>query len=157
MTEQAIVVSNNTIIRSVDDASRVANAMAQSQYFDDARDAAKAMVKVMAGHELGVGAFASMTGIHIIKGKPTVGANLMAAAVKAHPRYDYRVTKMDDSAVSVAFYQGGDELGTSTFTLDDAKDAGLTGRDNWRKYTRNMLFARAISNGVLVLPGRVRR
>ena len=31
--------------------------------------------------------------------------------------------------------------------MDDAKAAGLTSKDNWKKYPRNMLFARAISNG----------
>jgi hypothetical protein len=40
-------------------------------------------VKVLAGRELGFGPFASVNGIHVIKGKPgIVSANLMAAAVK---------------------------------------------------------------------------
>ena len=41
----------------------------------------------------------------------------------------------------------GKVIGTSAFSIDDAKKAGLAG-DNWRKYPRNMLFARAMSNGV---------
>jgi hypothetical protein len=32
--------------------------------------------------------------------------------------------------------------------MQDAQAAGLTGKDNWRKFPRNMLFARALSNGV---------
>jgi hypothetical protein len=31
--------------------------------------------------------------------------------------------------------------------MDDAGLAGLAGKDNWKKYPKNMLFARAISNG----------
>jgi hypothetical protein len=31
--------------------------------------------------------------------------------------------------------------------MEDAKRANLTGKDNWTKYPRNMLFARALSNG----------
>jgi hypothetical protein len=31
--------------------------------------------------------------------------------------------------------------------MKDAAAAGLTNKDNWKKYPRNMLFARAISNG----------
>ena len=31
--------------------------------------------------------------------------------------------------------------------MKDASAAGLTNKDNWKKYPRNMLFARAISNG----------
>jgi len=142
--EYALTPHRPQLVSNFDEATRAARAMATSGYFSDAGEVAQAMVKILAGHEMGFGTFASMTGIHIIKGKPTIGANLMAAAVKNHPRYDYRVTQMDDDAVSVAFYQGGDKLGVSTFTMGDAKDAGLVGRDNWRKYTRNMLFARAI-------------
>jgi hypothetical protein len=36
-------------------------------------------------------------------------------------------------------------LGTSTFTIDDAKKAGTKNLD---KFPKNMLFARAMSNGV---------
>jgi hypothetical protein len=151
MTEEreqyALVPHRGQLVNNFDEAARAAKAMAQSGYFSDAREVAQAMVKVLAGHEMGFGPFASMTGIHVIKGQPTIGANLMAAAVKAHPGYDYRAD-VKDNAVSITFYQNGNELGTSTFTMANAKDAGLTGRDNWKKYTRNMLFARAMSNGV---------
>lgn len=123
---------------------RSAKAMAASGFFADARDAAQAMVKVMAGAELGLPPFASMTGIHIIKGKPTLGANLLAALIKRSGRYGYRVTALDDSACRIVFYEGGEAIGESTFTVQDAQRAGV---QNMGKYPRNMLFARAISNG----------
>lgn len=143
-----LAARQDTIIQSFDDVARIGKAMAQSGYFSDARDAAKAIVKILAGREMGFGPFAAMSGIHIIKGKPTVGSNLMSAAVRRHPSYDYRVAQMDADCVSIAFYQAGEKLGISTFTKQDAQDAGLMRRDNWQKYTRNMLFARAMSNGV---------
>src|SRR6185437_4756284 len=40
-----------------------------------------------------------------------------------------------------------ESLGDSIFTAEDGKLAGLAHGDNWRKYPRNMLFARALSNG----------
>jgi len=43
------------------------------------------------------------------------------------------------------FYQGNTKIGNSTFTIEDAKKA-LT--KNIDKFPKNMLFARAISNGV---------
>jgi len=143
-----IVKQGSGLIGTFDEAARAAKAMAQSGYFTDAREVAQAMVKIMAGHEMGFGPFAAMNGIHIIKGKPAVGANLMAAAVKSHPLYDYRVVHIDDDVVEIAFYQGGEQIGVSSFSKQDAEEAGLMGRDNWRKFTRNMLFARAMSNGV---------
>jgi hypothetical protein len=53
-----------------------------------------------------------------------------------------------DTKVSAIFShpQGGDC--TITWTLEDAKRAGLASGDQWKKYPRQMLAARAISEGV---------
>lgn len=123
----------------------IAKAFSESGMFADIKSAAQAVVKIQAGQELGIAPFAAMSGIHIIKGKPTVGANLMAAKVKASGKYDYKVIQQTDKACSIDFYQGNVKIGNSTFTIDDAKKAGTQNID---KFPRNMLFARAISNGV---------
>jgi hypothetical protein len=105
-------------------------------------------VKVLAGQELGLGPIASMTGIYIVKGRVTMSANLMAAQIKRSGRYNYRVTTMTNDAVVVEFYENGQSIGVSSYTADDAKAAGLWGSsDPWKKSPRNMLFARAMSNG----------
>ena len=133
---------------NVSELMAIGKAMSASGYFADAKDGNKALVKILAGREMGFGPFAAMSDIHIIQGKPVVGANLMAAAVKSHPKYDYRVTTNTNTAVVIMFYQDGKELAESPFTMEDAKAAGLQNKDNWKKYPRNMLFARALSNGV---------
>ena len=125
---------------------RVAKAMVASGYFNDAKDVAQAIVKIMAGQEMGLPPFAAMTSIHVIKGKPVLGANALATLVKSHPSYDYRVKSLDAKGCTIAFYENGEHLGDSSFTAADAKAAGLAG-GNWQKYPRNMMFARAISNG----------
>lgn len=121
--------------------------LARSGYFADARDAAQTFVKILAGRELGIGDIAAMTGIYIVKGRVTLSANLMAALVKRSGRYNYRVLKMDDAACEIEFYEDGRPAGKSAFTAEDARAAGLGG-DNWKKFPKNMLFARAMSNGV---------
>ena len=123
---------------------------AKSGYFTDAKQQAQAVVKMLAGQEMGVGPFASMSGIHIIQGKPEVGAHLLAAVLKRSGKYDYRIKQpvQVDSVTLEFFERDGDKwtsLGLSTFTAEDAKKAG-TG--NMQKFPRNMLFARALSNGV---------
>jgi len=130
---------------SLADVMQIGQVMSQSGFFSDSKSAAQAVVKILAGQELGFGPFASMTGIHIIQGKPAVGANLMAAAVKGNGRYDYRVAEMTDTACEIIFFERGQEVGRSRFTADDARRAGT---QNLSKFPRNMLFARAISNGV---------
>ena len=149
MENTEIMTTNTGIVRSVDDLARIGKMMAVSGYFQDAREAAQAAVKVQAGMEMGFGPFTSMTGIHIIQGRPSVGANLMASAVKTNPRYDYRVREMTDQACRIEFYEiiGGkrESIGVSEFTLADGKKAGTKNLD---KFPRNMLFARAMSNGI---------
>jgi hypothetical protein len=119
--------------------------LAKSGFFADTRDEAQAIVKVLAGSELGFGAIASMTGFHIIKGRVSMSANLMAAAVKRSGRYNFRVIELTDKACEIAFFEGTQDIGHSRFTLDDAKRAGTQNMD---KFPRNMLYARAMSNGV---------
>jgi hypothetical protein len=147
MTDE-IVKAPHQIISTFDDAERAARAMAGSGFFQDARQANQAVVKILAGQELGFGPFASMTGVAIIQGKPAVGANLQAAAVKRTGKYNYRVIEMTNEACELEFYEAGKAVGKSRFDLKDAAAAGLSGKDNWKKWPRNMLFARAISNGV---------
>lgn len=135
------------VLQSFDDVERAAKAMSASGFFPDSKEFAKAVVKVLAGRELGFGAFASMSGVAVIQGKPVVGANLTAAAIKQTGKYNYRVIEHTDQKCEIQFFEAGQPVGKSTFTMEDAKSAGLTNKDNWKKYPRNMLFARAISNG----------
>jgi hypothetical protein len=122
--------------------------LAQSGYFSDAKQAAQAAVKVMAGEELGLGPVASMTGIHMVQGKVTVGANAQAALLRRHPDYDYAVREHTDQVCVIEFIYKGKPAGTSSFSLDDAAKAGLMSNPTWKKFPRNMLFARAMSNGI---------
>lgn len=138
----------STNVKGTDDVMRIGDVLAKSGYFQDARDASQAIVKVLAGQELGIGPVAAMTGIYIVKGRVTMSANLMAAQVKRSGKYNYRTTEMSNENVSIVFYEQGQEIGTSSFSAEDAKQAGLWGSsDPWKKTPRNMLFARAMSNG----------
>jgi hypothetical protein len=127
------------------DMMNISKAFYESGMFTDIKSAAQAMVKISAGAEMGIPPFAAMSGIHIIQGKPTIGAGLMAANVKASNKYDYKVVEQSEKVCSIDFYKGKELLGNSTFTYEDAKKAGTKNLD---KFPKNMLFARAISNGV---------
>lgn len=117
----------------------------ESGFFTDVRSAAQAGVKILAGQERGFTPFVSMTGFHIIQGKPTLSANLIASAVKKSEKYDYRIKTLKDHICEIEFFEDHGSIGVSIFTIDDAKRAGVK---NLQKFPRNMLFARAISNGV---------
>ena len=131
-----------------DNIMRIGTLLAQSGFFADSRGAAQAVTKMMAGAEIGFGPIASMTGINVIQGRVSISANLMAAAIKRSGRYDYRVKEMTPQRCEIEFRErNGDKwevIGSSEFTAQDARQAGTK---NMEKFARNMLFARAMSNG----------
>ena len=127
------------------EALSIGKAFAESGMFPDIKSAAQAIVKIQAGQEIGIPPFAAMSGIHIIQGKPTIGAGVMASCVKGSGKYDYRVVESTEQVCSIDFFQGKEKIGNSTFTITDAKKAGTKNLD---KFPKNMLFARAMSNGV---------
>lgn len=138
-------MKNEITTMPVSEIQIMAKQFAESGMFTDAKQIGQAFVKIQAGQEIGIPPFAAMSGIHIIQGKPTLGAGLIASAVKGSGKYDYRVKELNDKICSIDFLQKDEVLGNSTFTIEDAKKA-LT--KNIDKFPKNMLFARAISNGV---------
>jgi hypothetical protein len=144
MIENALVPSENNLTHS--ETMSLAESMFKSGYFD-VKSIHQALVKIWSGREFGVGAVASMNGIYIQNGKPALHANLMAAIIKKSGKYDYRIVKLDETECELVFTQNGQAVGNSKFTIEDAKKADLSGKEVYKKYTRNLLFARALSNG----------
>jgi hypothetical protein len=144
----------NDMVRQSDlaELTGIAKLLAASGYFDAKGTADQAVAqlatKILAGREMGLGPFAAVQGIHVIQGRPALSANLIASAIKSSPKYDYRVKRLDPDTCELEFFErvGGrlEPLGVSTFTAADARAAGT---QNMQKFARNMLFARAISNG----------
>lgn len=147
---------------SFEDMQRVGSALVKCGYYKDIRDVAQCAAKLLAGQELGLTLMEALTGLRFIEGKLEMAPSLMAARVNrlSDKGYSYRIEwlagdETDDNGdpivtgCRIRFKRDGDELGVSSFTFNDAKAAGLI-RDggNYKKYPRNMYFARAMSNGV---------
>lgn len=140
-------------VRSVTDLKALAAVFAASGLFGRGQNHDQALatccVQLMAGMEAGFTPFASITGIYLVNGKPGFSAQLLAQAVKRHPRYDYRVRQKDAECCVIAFLQDGEEIGVETFTMVMAKRAGLVGsRGPWQQYPEAMLFARCLTAGM---------
>ena len=138
---------------------RLASHLAGSGFFKDAKVETEAFAKLVFGRDLGLGATQALTEIHIVEGKPELSANLQASMLRRYvgpdgERYDFRKPVHTAEVCKLVFRireRGAqwEELGESEFTIDDAKLAGLVRpKSPWEKYPRNMLFARAMSNGV---------
>lgn len=103
---------------------------------------------IATGRELGLTAMQSLRSIHIVDGKPTLSADLIAALCKS--RADVCVYfRLVESTERVATYEtqrkGEPEPTRMTWTWEDAQRAGVTGKDNWKKYPAAMLRARCIT------------
>ena len=96
------------------------------------------------------------TGIHVIEGRPSMSAELMGALVR---RAGHRIRMSGDATsarAEIVRRDDPDYTYRSTFTLDDAKQAGLLNKDVWKKYPAAMLLARA-GSGRATIRGLPRR
>lgn len=111
----------------------------------------EAAIKMLFCYENGLPLTAANTGLYIVNGKIAAQSNVIAAQIRAHPNYDYRVKRLDNEACTIAILRRSDdgrfeEVGETTFTMEDAEQANLTENDTYNKYPRNMLFGRALTN-----------
>ncbi len=130
--------------------------MVKSGLFPDVRTQTQAIVKAMAGRELGLGPFAAQSAFDIIEGRIQMSANLIASRIKAHPRYDYRVIELDRTHCTIRFFEDGEPIGEFTFDDEDRAAAGLALTTSkgyptpWKQHPKAMFFARAVSQGARV-------
>lgn len=120
--------------------------------FPDVKSASEALVKIAIGRSLGFEPAVAMANIHLHQGKPIVGYAMLGACVKRDARYDYKLRELTSDKCAIEFFEyEGDEkvsAGVSEYTMKDAETAKLEKKDNYQKSPRNMLFARAMSNGI---------
>lgn len=160
-SELARVESRIPSRSEISDLAVLSNHLAKSGRFKDSTSGYQAFAKLLFGRDLGLSATAAMTGVHIIEGKPEISANVQAQMVNTYvgpdgERYRYRVREHDNEHCRIEFFQREagqkwESLGCSKYTMADAKGAELAGKGTWRKHPRNMLFARAMSDGVAFL------
>ncbi len=139
----------NGAVNSLPEMLQLAELFAASGMFPDAKEKGQALVKIQAGAELGILPFQAMSGIFIVKYKVCIGSILMAAKVKRSGKYTFKVLTQTDTVCKIEFFEkiGGkfESQGISEMTIEQARKLGS---QNLEKMPRNMLYARAISNGV---------
>ncbi len=136
----------------LDSLRATATELAASGIFPDVDDAAKALAIMLIGRDMGLGIAQALVGIRLVKGKPMFAYPLLGALIR-RAGYEYRIVHLDENYATVAFYDKPHQskrakLGDFSFSMADAKKAGLLKQDSgWEKNPRNMLVARALSNG----------
>ncbi len=117
------------------------------------RNPADVLFVISVGEFLGLNAATALMNIYNVNGMPTMKADLKLALAKRHPEYAGCEIDANTERCIVKMKRrnenGTEESITSTFTIEDAKRAGLfPKKDNWRMYPQRMLKARAISYAV---------
>jgi len=86
----------------------------------------------------------AMTHIHVVKGKPSLSSQSMVALVRG-AGHSITGEKSSEKAVAVGTRVDTGDTMSETFTMDDARQAGLAGSSTWKSYPAAMLWARAVS------------
>lgn len=98
---------------------------------------------IMAGHSLGLDPMVALANIDVIEGRPAPSAKLMRAMVQAKGHSIAFEEKTNERVTIVGQRDGEEFTSRVTWTMDDARRAGLANKDVWKKYPRAMLAARA--------------
>jgi len=126
----------------------ISNSLAPSKLHQH-HNPADAYFTVMIGQDLGLSPAASLQNIYNVNGRPSLYADMKLALVKQHPEYAGCEISGDAKQCTVTLRRknanGVIDTVISTFTIQDAERAKLTGKDNWKMYPQRMLKARALS------------
>jgi len=136
--------------RSLSAAMTLASAIFASRQFAAYGTAEAVLLAIMTGRELGIGTMAAMRSIHIIEGKPTLSAALMAALVlRSGKAKQFEIIERTNERATIRCWRDGEEKPIDvTYSVDDAKRAGrVKPGSGWEKNPADMCVARCQAIG----------
>jgi len=105
------------------------------------------LLVLLKGAELGLKPLQALSEIHIVDGKAGVSAKLKMALCLQRPECEFfvMVASTAEKAVYRAKRKGAPEPVEYSYSIEDAKRAGLTHKQNWQNHPAAMLRARCSS------------
>lgn len=101
---------------------------------------------ILAGQELGLQPMAALRSMDVIQGTPALRAHAMRGLVQSKGHKVWLVEQTPKKVVMRGQRKGPDgyeEVQESEWTIDRAKELGLTGKAEWKRQPQTMLTARA--------------
>ena len=86
-------------------------------------------------------------GVAFVHGKPVIDSTLQRALAIA-AGYRLTITQADEQRATVVVTRNNEQLGTASFTIEEARTAGLAGKDNWKRHPTEMMVARATTRAI---------
>lgn len=105
----------------------------------------KAIAIMSLGRELGIGAWAALSSINVIQGKPTISPQLMLALINRSGQLEDLIVDTSEHGCQVTIKRKGRSQHSESFTMSDAGTMGLIGKDNWKKQPVTMMKWRAVA------------
>jgi hypothetical protein len=141
------MTTNGLAIRSMDDVERIATIAVASNYTACRRVEEAAMI-IITGHELGLSPAQSLRGIYVVKGKPVLAADTMVAVVRRSGLCEsWRTVESTPERCTITTRRKGETHDAErTWTIADAKRAGLLTNGTWGAYPAAMLRHRCASD-----------
>lgn len=126
---------------------KVSSGLFKSGLFPNAKNEMGAFAIIEYGYELGIPPMMALKNINIISGQLACNAQLMLSLATARG-VAYTVLEESDTGAKIEFKRGNQPPYVAEFNKKDAESAGLLGKDNWKKYPRDMYFWRAVAKGI---------
>lgn len=104
----------------------------------------EATAAILAGSEVGLSPMAALRAFDVIQGQAAPRALTLRAVAQSYG-HDIEIVESTSTRCKVRARRRGGDWQIVTWTIDRAKELGLTGKDNWRKQPGAMLVARATS------------
>lgn len=147
-TYQVDLLSHSPEFQKFEIAKRVAHTLANSNLVPDSYRGRPndVFVAINMGAEVGLGAFAAVQSIAVIEGKPCLYGDGLIGVVRASQKCQWIEESLDwdnKTATCRTQRQGDPNPIESSYSLDDAVQAGISTRNNWQKHTKRMLQMRA--------------
>ncbi len=135
---------------NLQEAMQIAGILAESDIVpkDYQRKPGNILVAMQWGAEIGLQPLQAMQNIAVINGRPSIWGDAMLALVRGSGLLDFIREEIseDGQKATVTVKRKNEEPVASVFTMEDAKKAGLSGKQGpWTQYPKRMLKLRARS------------
>ena len=136
--------------KSIDEALRFADMLSKSNLVpkDFLGNPGNILVAIQWGFELGLQPMQALQNIAVINGRPSIWGDAVIALVKSSPVCEYVVEEINGERAICRVKRKNEPEQSRSFSIEDARKAGLLDKDVWKKYPTRMLQMRARSWGL---------
>jgi len=134
------------VISQVNDMLKLGQILVKSRMLPKAVSTPEAAVAIMIkARELGIGIMEGFTSINIIQGSPTISPQLMIALAERSGQLEDAIWEDDGDTATCTVKRRGRTANVATFSMANAADLGLAGKQNWQQQPVTMRKWRATS------------